>query len=97
MDKPSAPPVVAGGGEAIKLGHRMAYNGKTRTLGLKRDFVLGGTGATSFKVESYPALKGLFEQIHKADAHALILKPKEVAVPAATPAESVATPAAPQP
>ncbi len=96
MDKPAAPPPVTGGGDAIQVVHRMQYNGKTRTLGLKRDFVLGRTGIISFKVESYPALKGIFEQIHKADTHAIMLKPKEV--PAAVPAtaEGNAQPA-PQP
>jgi hypothetical protein len=80
MDKPSAPPPVQGGGEAIKATHRMQYNGKTRTLGFTRDFVLGGNGAISFKSESYPALKGIFEALHKADTHAIMLKPKEAPV-----------------
>lgn len=97
LDKPSAPPTVAGGGEAIKAAHRIQYNGKTRTLGLKRDFILGSTGLISFKSESYSALKGIFEQIHKADAHSIMLKPKEAPSPAAAPAGSAATGPAAQP
>ncbi len=82
LDKPTAPPVVRGGGEAIKATHQIQYSVKTRTLGLKRDFILGGSGVISFRAESYPVLKDVYESLHKADAHSLMLKPKEApAVP----------------
>ena len=39
-----------------------------------RDFVLGGNGVTTFRSESYPLVKRLFEAFRDADAHSIRLK-----------------------
>ena len=77
LDNPSAPAPV---GDSAKLGaaYALKYTPKTRTFGYQRDFTLGGNGIITFKVESYPLLKRLFEQLHAADTHSILLKPKQI-------------------
>ncbi len=86
LDNPSAPPVVGDGGKALGASYQIKFVPRTRTLSYRRDFTLGGNGITTFRVESYPLVKRLFEQLHAADAHSLMLKPKESAA-AAPPAQ----------
>jgi hypothetical protein len=45
-----------------------------KTLIYKRSFYFGKGGNVYFPVESYTALKGLFDAFHKADTHSLVLK-----------------------
>lgn len=85
LDKPSAPQPVSDPAGPFGARYSLTYSGKTRTFGYQRDFALGGNGVFSFRAESYPVLKSLFEQLHKSDTHAIMLKPKEAApVPTAT-------------
>ena len=89
LDKPSAPAPVGEAGKAFSANYKLQYNPKTRTFGFQRDFALGANGAFAFQVESYPLLKGYFEQLHKSDMHSIMLKPKAApaaSAPAATPA-----------
>ena len=96
LDKGSAPKPVADGGNTISATYKLQYLPKTRTFGYQRDFTLGGNGVTSFRVESYPVLKALFEKLHASDTHSLMIKPKaSTPAPAAVPAEPTPTPAQP--
>jgi hypothetical protein len=45
-----------------------------RTLVYKRTFFFGGGGAVLFPVESYPAMKAYWDQLHKQDSHSIALK-----------------------
>jgi hypothetical protein len=96
LDKPSAPQPVGDVAGPFGAAYNLQYSGKTRTFGFRRDFALGGNGAFAFRCESYPAVKALFELLHKSDTHSIVIKPKEkpaAAVPA--PAPAVSQPAAP--
>lgn len=79
FDAPSAPSPVGNTSGALGSSYQMHFDQKKRILTYQRDFSLGGNGACRFKVESYPALKELFEQLHKSDSHVLVLKPAIVA------------------
>ncbi len=98
LDKGSAPKPVADGANTISATYKLGYLPKTRTFTYERDFTLGGNGVTSFRVESYPVLKALFEKVHASDTHSLLIKPKASApVPAPAPADATpATPVVPQ-
>lgn len=95
LDKPSAPRPVGELGGTFGAAYKLQYNGKTRTFGYGRDFALGNNGVYTFRLESYPALKNLFELLHKSDTHAIMLKPKAAPAPAVPAAE--VQPAAAQP
>ena len=87
LDKPSAPAPVGEAGKAFSANYKLQYNPKIRTFAFQRDFALGANGAFAFQVESYPLLKGYFEQLHKSDTHSILLKPKQMpATISATPA-----------
>jgi hypothetical protein len=45
-----------------------------KTLIYKRKFYFGNNGMLNFPVQSYPALKNLFEAFHKINVHSLTLK-----------------------
>ncbi|HEX6284339.1 MAG TPA: hypothetical protein VFZ71_05665, partial [Pyrinomonadaceae bacterium] len=45
-----------------------------KVLVYKRTFFFGGGGAVLFPVETYPAVKAYFDQLHKQDNHSLALK-----------------------
>ncbi len=94
LDKPSAPQPVGDPAGPFGARYALKYNGKTRTFGYQRDFALGGDGTFNFRKESYPALKSLFEQLHKSDTHSILLKPKEAG---SAPASAPASPASVQP
>jgi hypothetical protein len=82
LDKPSAPAPVGQAGGAFAADYKLQYNAKARTFGYRRDYAVGANGACSFRTESYPVLKSLFEQLNKSDTHAILLKPKEAPAPA---------------
>ncbi len=94
LDKGSAPKPVADVANTISATYKLQYLPKTRTFTYQRDFALGSNGVTSFRVESYPVLKALFEKVHASDTHSLLIKPKATA-PAAAPAPAEATTPAP--
>lgn len=47
---------------------------ETNTLLYNRKFHFGGGGIYLFPVSSYPALKNMFDEFHKADTHTITLK-----------------------
>lgn len=77
LDQPSAPKPVADGSKSFTADYKLQYAPKSRTLSLVRDYTLGGSGVISFRTESYPLLKALFERQHASDTHAILLKPRE--------------------
>jgi hypothetical protein len=98
LDKPSAPVPVGELAGAFGANYKLQYNPKTRTFGYQRDFALGAKGGYTFKRESYPVLKALFEQLHQSDTHSIMLKPKEAgAAPASAPVAGASAPAEKQP
>ena len=101
LEKPSAPSAVGEMAGEFGAEYKLQYSGKTHVLGYRRDFSLGANGACAFEQKGYPVLKELFEELHKSDAHSLVIKPKVAAAAAApTPAPTAetktqATPASP--
>jgi hypothetical protein len=95
LEKPSAPKPVGALGGAFGADYKLQYNSKTRTFAYRRDFALGADGACRFARDSYPALKELFEQLRKSDAHSIVLKPKVAAAAAPAASAETATQAAP--
>lgn len=84
LDRPSAPAPVGELGGAFGATYKLQYNAKTRAFGYQREFALGANGAISFRQESYPAVKSLFELLHQSDTHSIVIKPKEAPVAAAS-------------
>jgi len=74
LDNPSAPAPVGDGGKALGASYHVQFDRRTRMLGYRRDFVVGGNGITTFRAESYPLVKRLFEAFRDADAHTIRLK-----------------------
>jgi hypothetical protein len=90
LDGATAPAPVAA--SVIHANYQVEYLQKHHRLVYRRDYVLGDGGAIDFSKESYPALRKLFDRIHRSDSHQLVLKPetgKAVAsvMPAATSAQ----------
>jgi hypothetical protein len=93
LEQPSAPRNVGTPGSEFWAKYTVKYGPKSRTLAHTREFSLGGEGVTMFQPQSYPVLKGLFEELHRADTHALMIRPKPAAEAApAVPATGAAAP-----
>jgi len=58
---------------------KMAVTTDGRTLIYDRRFFFGGGGSILFPVQTYPALKGLFDMIATANNHTITLKQIAVA------------------
>lgn len=52
----------------------LAITSDGKTLVYKRSFFFGGNGSVLFPVETYPAVKAYFDQLHKQDNHSIALK-----------------------
>ncbi|MEO6004819.1 MAG: DUF3857 domain-containing protein [Opitutus sp.] len=85
LDGASAPGSVGTPEDIFSARYGLTYLGKSRTLTFQREKVIGRKGMLSFQAESYPALREIFERIHRSDAHQLVIKPK-TAVASVTPA-----------
>ncbi|HSD47707.1 MAG TPA: DUF3857 domain-containing protein, partial [Pyrinomonadaceae bacterium] len=73
LDNADAPaPFSSGKVSEYKPGLAITSDGKT--LVYKREFFFGGGGAVLFPVETYPAMKAYFDQLHKQDSHSIALK-----------------------
>ena len=53
---------------------KIEFTDDESTLHYDRTFFFGATGNVLFPVETYPQLKRLFDEVHKADNHLIILK-----------------------
>jgi hypothetical protein len=83
LEGASAPAPVGKVDDVISAKYGVKFLPKTRTLGYQREYVIGRGGVINFQAESYPALRKLFDRIHRSDAHQLVIKPKSPAVAAA--------------
>ncbi|MBE2215779.1 MAG: DUF3857 and transglutaminase domain-containing protein [Opitutaceae bacterium] len=93
LEKPSAPLNVGTADSEFWAKYSIKYGAKSRTLFHSREFSLGGGGVTMFQAQSYPVLKRLFEELHRSDTHAIIVRPKPAAEAApAAPAATTTTP-----
>lgn len=94
LEQPSAPRNVGTPDSDFWAKYTIKFGSKTRTLVHGREFALGGAGATMFQAQSYPVLKGLFEELHRSDTHAIMVRPKPAAeaAPAASAVGAAATP-----
>ena len=78
MDHADAPPPVT----FLPVGKydvHISVTKSTRTLHYKRQLTFGSDGLIMFPVEQYAQLKQIFDRIHEADGHALILKQEAAA------------------
>jgi hypothetical protein len=90
LDGASAPAPAGSAVDPITARYTVKFLPKTRALGYTRHQVVGKEGNVHFVTESYPALKNLFERIHRSDGHQIVLKPK-AASPAVLPPAAPAT------
>jgi hypothetical protein len=75
LDLCSAPEDVGDTKKILGANYRIRYAAEERKIIYGRTFALGGNGTTACKAVSYPALKGLFDEIQHADEHTLVLQP----------------------
>ena len=73
LDNADAPAPFASGKISEYKPH-LAITSDGKTLVYKRAFFFGGAGSVLFPVESYPAVKGYFDQLNKQDSHSIALK-----------------------
>ncbi|MBA2378905.1 MAG: DUF3857 and transglutaminase domain-containing protein [Blastocatellia bacterium] len=74
LDNADAPADLTDPQNIGSLKINMGVDREANTLSFSRTFHFGGGGATLFPVQSYPAVKMLFDGFHKADTHALALR-----------------------
>jgi len=77
LDNPERPEEVADSGGIAKNSILISIDQSSNTLIYKRNFSFGGGGRILFPAGSYTALKTLFDAFHKADTHALSIRPKQ--------------------
>ena len=73
LDSPDAPTPFAAD-EISKYTVAMSVTKDNRTLIYRRQFFFGGQSQIVFKPATYPALKRLFDELHKRDNHTITLK-----------------------
>jgi hypothetical protein len=74
FDKLDVPSGVSDTSEIGKDNIQFSYPNDKKTLFYNRNFHFGKGGKILFPVQSYPALKSLFEAFHKADTHSIVLR-----------------------
>ncbi|MBK9436938.1 MAG: DUF3857 domain-containing protein [Chloracidobacterium sp.] len=74
LDNADAPGAIFDSEKIASLDIKIGVDAATHFLKYERKFFFGGGGKTLFRVESYPALKGLFDNFHKSDTHTITLK-----------------------
>ncbi|HEX6284623.1 MAG TPA: hypothetical protein VFZ71_07100, partial [Pyrinomonadaceae bacterium] len=67
-------PAPFGSGVISEYKPSLSITSDGKTLVYKRTFFFGGGGSVLFPVESYPAVKGYFDQLNKQDNHSVALK-----------------------
>ncbi|HEU4794935.1 MAG TPA: DUF3857 and transglutaminase domain-containing protein, partial [Pyrinomonadaceae bacterium] len=73
LDNADAPAPFASG-KISEYKPTLAITSDGKTLIYKRTFFFGGAGSVLFPVDTYPAVKGYFDQLHKQDSHGIALK-----------------------
>lgn len=67
-------PAPFGSGKISEYKPTLSVTSDGKTLVYKRTFFFGGGNAVLFPLETYPAMKGYFDQLHKQDNHNIALK-----------------------
>jgi hypothetical protein len=78
LDNADAPAEVADTNKISRLKIGITIDNATNNLRLTRSFYFGANRNILFPVAAYEPLKGLFDNFHNADSHALALKQKDV-------------------
>lgn len=73
LDNADAPSPF-GSGKISEYKPSLSVSSDGKTLVYKRTFYFGGGGAVLFPLETYPAMKGYFDLLHKQDNHSIALK-----------------------
>lgn len=74
LDSADSPSAIADPQKIGSLDIAITHNKTKNSLIYRRKFHFGGDERILFPVESYPALKNMFDMFHKADAHTITLK-----------------------
>jgi hypothetical protein len=67
-------PAPFGSGKISEYKPALSITSDGKTLVYKRTFFFGGGNSVLFPVETYPAMKAYFDQLHKQDNHNIALK-----------------------
>lgn len=67
-------PAAFGSGKISEYKPALSVTSDGKMLIYKRAFFFGGGNAVLFPLETYPAMKGYFDQLHKQDNHNIALK-----------------------
>jgi hypothetical protein len=67
-------PAPFGSGKISEYKPTLSVTSDGKMLVYKRTFFFGGGNAVLFPLETYPAMKGYFDQLHKQDNHNIALK-----------------------
>lgn len=67
-------PAPFGSGKISEYKPALSVTSDGKMLVYKRTFFFGGGNSVLFPLETYPAMKGYFDQLHKEDNHNLALK-----------------------
>ncbi len=94
LDNASAPKPAGDVKGVLGATYRLGFKPKAHALSYRRDFTLGADGNTSFRLESYGALRGLLNAIHSSDQHSVMIK-AATASPTPGPTPGTPAPAAP--
>lgn len=76
IDSGEAPKRVADRNNVLANEVQVSIDPSRSTLSYKRDFYFGGQGNVLFAARFYPAMKYLWDNMHKADTHQFSLKQK---------------------
>jgi len=76
MDNGESPGAVADNSRIVVDDIFVRLDAAKSTVYYTRDFYFGGKGKVLFPASVYPAMKGLWDAVNKADAHQLSLKQK---------------------
>jgi hypothetical protein len=77
LDNAERPEDVADTGGIASDRITISLETATNTLIYKRNFSFGGGGRILFPAATYTPLKSLFDAFHKADTHAIAIRPKQ--------------------
>lgn len=77
LDSADAPRGVADPSKIGSLQISIDHDPAAGVLRYKRNFYFGANGKILFPIDTYQAMKGLFNEFHRADTHAVILKQEQ--------------------
>lgn len=75
LDNATTPASIGDIASPVFNTYQIKFSARRRTIIYRRDHLLGNNGFLNLKKESYPALRRVFDQVHRADSHQIVLKP----------------------